>query len=97
MPVYALLSLVVLSMVAVAAWHKRHLIWRRPVAYTLICLLLMTAVFDSIIVAQGIVAYDNSKLLGIAIGAAPIEDFAYTLAVVVIVPILWQASKHDKS
>ena len=48
-------------------------------------LLLMTAVFDNIIVGTGIVAYDETKLSGIKILYAPVEDFAYTLA---LVPLL---------
>ncbi|MEN9713830.1 MAG: hypothetical protein RLZZ164_494 [Actinomycetota bacterium] len=51
-------------------------------------LMLMTALFDNIIVATGIVAYDESKLSGIKIIFAPIEDFGYTLALVPLVVLL---------
>lgn len=57
---------------------------------TLLALLIMTAVFDSLIVGLDIVDYDQSKILGIYIGQAPVEDFFYTLAAVMIVPQLWK-------
>lgn len=61
-------------------------------------LLIMTAVFDSIIIALGLVTYDTSKILGLYIGKAPIEDFAYAIVAAVIVPIIWQkGADHDKN
>jgi lycopene cyclase domain-containing protein len=52
---------------------------------------LMTAVFDNLIIGFGIVDYDESKILGLKILLAPIEDFAYTLAAVLMVPAIWNA------
>jgi lycopene cyclase domain-containing protein len=65
---------------------------RRP-AYlvAMVPMLALTAVFDNLIIASGIVAYDATKILGIFIGLAPIEDFAYTIAAVLIVPSVWSA------
>lgn len=57
---------------------------------TLIAILLLTAVFDSIIVGLGIVAYDTEKILGVTIGNAPVEDFFYALLACVIVPVIWK-------
>lgn len=54
-------------------------------------MLALTAVFDNLIIASGIVAYDAAKISGIFIGLAPIEDFAYTIAAVLIVPSVWSA------
>ena len=54
-------------------------------------MLALTAVFDNLIIASGIVAYDASKISGLFIGLAPIEDFAYTIAAVLIVPSVWSA------
>ena len=56
---------------------------------TLAILLALTAVFDSIIIWAEIVAYDPTKILGIYVGKAPIEDFFYAVLAVMIVPILW--------
>jgi small toxic polypeptide LdrA/B/C/D len=53
-------------------------------------LMVFSAVFDNVIILLGLVAYDTSKLSGIFIGVAPIEDFFYTLAAVVLLPSVWQ-------
>jgi len=55
----------------------------------LVALLILTAVFDSIIIGAGIVGYDTEKILGLYIGRAPIEDFFYAILAIVIVPALW--------
>jgi lycopene cyclase domain-containing protein len=57
---------------------------------TLAILLALTAVFDSIIVGLSIVGYDASKIIGLYIGNAPIEDFFYAVLAVIVVPTLWQ-------
>ena len=59
-------------------------------------MLILTAVFDNLIIASGIVAYDPTKISGIFIGLAPIEDFAYTIAAVLIVPSVWSAMTRRK-
>jgi len=64
---------------------------------TLLVLLIMTAVFDSLIVGLDIVNYDKMKLLGLYVGRAPVEDFFYTILAVLIIPVLWKrlGKKHD--
>lgn len=52
---------------------------------SMLLLLLMTAIFDNAIIASGIVAYDESKISGLMIGLAPIEDFAYAIVAVLAV------------
>jgi lycopene cyclase domain-containing protein len=59
-------------------------------------MIAVTAIFDNLIVAAGIVAYDPSKISGIMIGIVPIEDFAYTIAAVLIVPSVWSAMLNRK-
>ena len=60
--------------------------WRRaPIA----ALLLATAIFDNIMIEVGLVGYSEETLLGFKVGVAPIEDFAYTLAALVLLPALW--------
>lgn len=53
-------------------------------------MLLLTAVFDNIFIAFDIFWYDTSKLLGIYVGLAPIEDFCYTLLAAILLPTLWR-------
>ena len=52
-------------------------------------MLLLTAIFDNLIIATGIVAYDAATISGIKIGVAPIEDFAYTIAAVLLITTIW--------
>lgn len=52
-------------------------------------LLALTAIFDNLMILAGIVAYDDAHRLGVQIGVAPIEDFAYTVLAVLALPALW--------
>ena len=61
---------------------------------TLAILLGVTAIGDNFIVASGIVAYDSSKILGVFLGVAPVEDFAYSLVAVTLIPAIWSALKR---
>ena len=86
---YALLNLVFVIPVLVVLLAYRWLAHWSTLCYTLVALLLMTAVFDNFIVGSGVVAYDPSLLSGVFIGFAPIEDFAYTLVAAVLIPMTW--------
>ena len=86
---YALLNLIFIVPVLVVLFAYRWLVHWGPICYTLVALLLMTAVFDNFIVGSGVVAYDNSLLTGVFIGFAPIEDFAYTLVAALLIPLTW--------
>jgi lycopene cyclase domain-containing protein len=59
------------------------------VAKVLAPMLVLTAIFDNLIIATGIVAYDAANISGIKIGVAPIEDFAYTIAAVLLITSSW--------
>ncbi|WP_168582953.1 prenyltransferase [Gephyromycinifex aptenodytis] len=52
-------------------------------------LALLTAVFDNLMISAGLFDYDTSKRLGLVLYRAPIEDFGYPLAAVVLLPALW--------
>lgn len=56
---------------------------------TLIVLLILTAIFDSILIGAGVVGYDPQKIIGLHVGLAPVEDFFYAVLAVIIVPALW--------
>ncbi len=61
----------------------------RILSLTLLGMLLVTSIFDNIIIGLNIVNYDSSKLSGWFIGLAPIEDFAYTVVSVLAVATIW--------
>ncbi len=56
---------------------------------TLAGLIVLTAIFDPIIIALNIVDYDPTKILGLYLFGAPIEDFFYAVYAACIVPLIW--------
>ena len=52
-------------------------------------ILLMTAVFDNVMISVGLVAYAPGHISGVLLGVAPLEDFAYAVAAAVGLPCLW--------
>ena len=81
--------LAVVAAVAVAAvLSKRAPRWA-SVGLVLGVVLVMTAVFDNVMIGVGLVGYNESLISGALIGIAPLEDFAYAVAAVVLLPSLW--------
>jgi lycopene cyclase domain-containing protein len=60
-----------------------------PVLVTLVALLIVTAVFDNVMIGVGLVGYDRARISGAFIGIAPLEDFAYAVAAALLLPSLW--------
>jgi len=86
---YWLLNVVFLiPVLIVAVLAFRRVRWP-AVGITAAVVLLMTAVFDNIMISVGLVAYDPELISGIFIGIAPLEDFAYAVAAIVGLPSLW--------
>lgn len=91
---YALLNLPFLLAAAVLLAAVRVRTGRpdlRAVALTGVVMLVLTAVFDNLMIRAGLVAYDDAQRLGPSIGVAPVEDFAYTVLAVLALPALWCA------
>lgn len=93
---YLIINLVFIIMVLLLLRIKIRV--SRPIVVTALVLLVLTAIFDSVLVSIGIVGYDESKILGLRIGNAPVEDFMYTILAVLMIPGLWQIfDKGQKS
>ena len=62
-------------------------------------LIVLTAIFDNVMIGIGLVGYDRALISGIFIGRAPIEDFAYPVAAAVLLPSLWTllGRKRDRA
>jgi lycopene cyclase domain-containing protein len=75
--------------VALAAVLSRRAPRWASVGLVLGIVLVMTAVFDNVMIGVGLVGYDAAKISGAFIGIAPLEDFAYAIAAVVLLPSLW--------
>lgn len=83
------LSIAVLAL-AVAVWRRR--LTRRvaiAVVGTTVALVLLTAVFDNLMIGVGLFDYSPEGLSGVHVGLAPLEDFAYPIAAAVLLPALW--------
>jgi len=52
-------------------------------------LFVLTAVFDNVMIAVGLMTYAAAYITGLHVGSAPLEDFAYPLAAVLLLPSLW--------
>lgn len=89
MMTYLLLNFVFLSTLAGLYFYSRKHVHARSIAISLLIVVALTAVFDPIMIAIGLVAYDPSKLLGLYLFGAPIEDFAYAVFAVPFVASLW--------
>lgn len=74
-------------LVAVARW--KFGLRLRSLAAPIAAVVALTVVFDNLIIAAGLVAYDPSRNLGIMIGLAPIEDFLYAVVAVCLSASLW--------
>ncbi|QYH34997.1 lycopene cyclase domain-containing protein [Salinibacterium sp. M195] len=81
------LALVVALVITVVV-RRRSPQWR-AIAITMGILLVMTAVFDNVMISVGLVGYSAEAISGAFIGVAPLEDFAYAIAAVVLLPCLW--------
>ena len=79
----------VVALVAAAAILSRRAPRWRAVGLAAIPLLVLTAIFDNVLVGSGIVGYDSDRISGVLIGVAPLEDFCYTIAALVLLPALW--------
>ena len=86
---YLLLTASVLGIFTVYGFLMRRWLPGRPLLAAAVVMLTLTLVFDNVIIGTGIVDYDPEKISGILLGFAPIEDFAYTLVALVLVPSLF--------
>lgn len=53
----------------------------RASAYAAAALVVLTAIFDNVMIAVDLYSYPAHLVSGIRIGLAPLEDFAYPIAV----------------
>ncbi|PWB97730.1 lycopene cyclase domain-containing protein [Homoserinimonas hongtaonis] len=81
--------LAVVAVVALAAVLSRRAPEWRAVGLTALAVLLMTAVFDNVMIAADLFWYNPDRISGAFLGLTPLEDFAYAIAAVVLLPSLW--------
>ena len=89
MTTYVALNLVFMVLLAGLYAYGCRYIHGRALLLCLAGVLALTALFDPIMIAVGLVAYDADKLAGIYWLGAPIEDFAYAVFAVPFVALVW--------
>ncbi len=67
-----------------------------PTFLAAVALVLLTAVFDNVMIASGLFAYSDAHISGVSIGLAPIEDFSYPLAMAILLPGVWELVGRGK-
>lgn len=93
---YGALALVLLAVAAVAAIvgarslsparRRAHLL---AVLAAAVGLVVLTAVFDNVMIRLELFHYASERTSGVNVGRAPIEDFAYPLACALALPAVW--------
>lgn len=78
------------ALVAVAAALRRRpdREWWLATGMTIGALLVLTVVFDSLMIIADLFRFDQSYLLGVYVWRAPVEDLAWPVAVGLLLPSL---------
>lgn len=80
------LSVVVLVLAALLRRPDRR--WWLATAATLVALLVLTIVFDNLMIAADLFRYDDEHTSGLTVGLAPVEDLAWPVAAALGLPAL---------
>lgn len=91
---YALLAVLVMAgslAVAVVATVVRGLgsRWWTAVGLTAVVLVILTVVFDSLMIDADLFRYGGDALLGPTVWLAPVEDLAWPVVAALLLPSLW--------
>lgn len=94
---YLWLSLAFMVPPLLAAVLLRRMIHWTAVALTALVLLSLTAIFDNVLIGLDIVRYGHEHLMGLYLGLAPLEDFSYSLAALLLLPAAWHLLRSRKA
>jgi lycopene cyclase domain-containing protein len=91
---YATLALAVVVaslVVAVVTARVRRLgpRWWATTALTAAVLVVLTVVFDSLMIAADLFRYGDDALLGVRLWLTPVEDVAWAVVAALLLPSLW--------
>ena len=67
--------------------------WWAATAVTCLVLLVLTVVFDSLMVSVDLFRYDVTRSLGVDVWLTPVEDLAWPVAAALLAPALWRLSR----
>ena len=63
--------------------------WWLVTAATAVAMAILTIVFDSLMIAADLFRYGDGALVGVRLLLAPVEDLAWPLAAVALLPSVW--------
>ncbi len=94
--VFLLVAALVLAVAVLRAPDRAELVrrWWLPVVAAGVLLAVLTAVFDNLMIGAGLMTYDDVHLSGARIGLVPLEDFAYPLAGLLLLPAIWLLTRR---
>ncbi len=80
-----------ITLVVTLATVRRPRFGRRMAASAIaaVVLLVLTAIFDNVMIGVGLIDYPEQHLSGLRIGIAPLEDFSYSLCAAFLVPAVY--------
>lgn len=90
------LPFILVALILAVRAGRHHPQFFRQLSWVAVPLLALTVIFDNILTGLPIITYNQSLISGLSIGSAPIEDFMYTVAVVLLVPSLWLTLSNDE-
>ena len=82
------LAAAALVLVAAAVLRRPDRRWWLATAATALALVLLTVIFDNLMIAADLFRFDEAQLCGIRIGLAPLEDLAWPVAAAATLPAL---------
>lgn len=82
---------IVLTGALMSVSSRRALVkrWWLSIVATGVAVMILTTVFDNVMISAGLMTYAPTEIFGAFIGLAPVEDFAYPLAALILLPSLW--------
>ncbi|WJH23687.1 lycopene cyclase domain-containing protein [Pseudarthrobacter defluvii] len=87
--VFLLAALAAGTAAAVRLKHRSRKVALAAAGGAAVVVLVLTAVFDNLMIAFGLFTYAPEMISGVKVGLAPLEDFAYPVAAVLLLPGLW--------
>jgi len=64
-------------------------------ALAAVVLVVLTAIFDNVMIAAGLFTYPEQHVSGLRVGLAPLEDFSYAVCAAFLVPAVWTLLRRD--
>ena len=93
----ALIVIVLVIPITLIASRRTLRFWPAA-ALAMAALIILTAVFDNVMIAVDLFGYRSDHLSGLHLGLAPIEDFAWPVVGALLLPAIWELlSEREQS